>query len=540
MSYHGGYEFQDRIAVFLAVKEFLRGNDSEIICENKQFQNDDFDDIVIKTSSELIKHQIKYSKDSFITQNMLSSGDLYFLDQYSTYKELLRTHQDFRLRIITNREIKEDLFVKTDETNFTLTIFKINSKKIIENGVINKSFRKLRAELPEEDYELFEEFLSKIEYYSVPKHVSFDFFRSGDFEKLILHSLEFEIGIGKYPNHDKNSVEISLRLEEIMQALRIGTKLYEKQIRIDKLFKQLGITRISEKLNQKFPINSEDYIERTSTIQKILTSITKNDRLLVIGEPGVGKSWLVEKILEQMNSCIVKYSFYISLEDPNYYERTDIYALLYDLKAQIIKQKLATIEDFDMRSSVSIDEVVRVINNINRDFVLILDGLDHIERISSKSNFKLIIGFVEQITNPKIKILCVSQQIDDIKKFKKEYVDYVTLSEVQRYTSKFMMDEFSDVFFKFSNGNFLYLSYLTRKYKGMKLEEFSEVYSYDGNISRYYDSLLVGNDYSNEILSLISATNIPLNSYEIKEILHRLHLDSVEDGINDIKYLFSY
>lgn len=49
MSYHGGYEFQDRIAVFLAIKEFLKTNDSEIICESKQFQNDDFDDIIIKT-----------------------------------------------------------------------------------------------------------------------------------------------------------------------------------------------------------------------------------------------------------------------------------------------------------------------------------------------------------------------------------------------------------------------------------------------------------------------------------------------------------
>ncbi|XMB72003.1 hypothetical protein RJI07_07835 [Mycoplasmatota bacterium WC30] len=539
MNYLGGYEFQDRIASYVSLKEYLKGSDSFITCEKKEVKSDYFDDIIISNGNSTKKIQVKYSYNKAIDIPMLSSGDLSLLKHFNTYKQLIMEDKQFELNIITNRDLAQELFEETTYNNYGLLCNKLRIKKIISDKKMNSRFIKLKRELKPEDYELFKLFLDDLEFYFVPAEVSFQFFNEGEFESLIVNSLKNEVGVGTFPYENLSANSVALRLEEIFQSMRVS-QARTKTLNINEIFNSIGIREVYETLLHRFPIDETKYIRRDDLVIDVIKNLEKNDKVQLIGEPGIGKSWFVEEFIGKLPFKYLRYCFFIDLTDNDYDNRVNYNDFLYNIKYQILKNNISSEVGFKYLSAVSEEELIDYINNINENVIVILDGIDHILRVNGLKEFEKIQKFINSIANNKFKLLCVSQPIDISDNIVKIGFDRLKAKEIYDYLKLYNFKQVPVNIEKVSGGNFLYLNYLAKKYLDTGFPNLLLDYEYDGNISKYYEYLINGEDYKNEVLSLISCTNIPLNNEEIKQILSLLQLKAVIKVVTDLKYLFKF
>ncbi|MBI9008481.1 MAG: hypothetical protein JEZ05_00490 [Tenericutes bacterium] len=539
MNYQGGYEFQDKIAVYLSLMEYTENTDSKITCEKKEVNKDYFDDIIINSSELTKKIQVKYSYDSEISVSMLSSGDLCLLDYFYTYQQLSEEKEKFELKIITNRKLESNLFVQTSEYNFGLLKYHLKTEAVIKDNEINRSFVKIRRDLKLEDYEAFKHFLNELEFYQVPKDVSFQFFNEGSFESLILDCLENKVGIGYFPYENYDSRLVALRIEEIFRALRIG-KNKKNLLSIGKLFELIGIKKIFDTLSHRFPINESKYIRRDNIAINVINLLEKENRVHLVGEPGAGKSWFIDTFVSKLSYTCMKYCFFISLNDKDYKNRVMYNNFLYNIKYQLLKESISSKESFKLLGAVKEDELISYINNITQKFILVLDGLDHITRISKSNDLLKLSEFIKKIHNDNVKILCVSQPMEIFEGFHFIEFDKLTDDEIGSYLNLCGFSKIPKNIIDISGRNFLYLSYLTKKYDGTILPETLIDFEYDGDIREYYKYLINGESYKNDVLSLIACTNIPFTEEEIRRVLHQRKIEDVTKAITQLKHLFNF
>ena len=60
---HEGYEYQDYFTVSIILQLILYQTDAELIIDRKDFSDDKFDDLKVKTPNGNTEFQIKYSDD---------------------------------------------------------------------------------------------------------------------------------------------------------------------------------------------------------------------------------------------------------------------------------------------------------------------------------------------------------------------------------------------------------------------------------------------------------------------------------------------
>lgn len=186
------------------------------------------------------------------------------------------------------------------------------------------------------------------------------------------------------------------------------------------------------------------------------------------------------------------------------------------------------------------EELQLLLNNIKDETVLIIDGLDHIERIfkikghgvseseiqivkeilrlNIPSNIKLIIatqplerdnfidnGFqIETLPPCNLEFVCSLLENQDIKDI--EFESKGTLS--QKLLEK-------------SNGNALYLSYLIKEIKKLEIlteNRFDILPPYSFNLESYYGYLMTKLNYRDSIVYTLCGVSFPLLREEIQEI----------------------
>ncbi len=545
----GGYEFQDKITTLLSIKDFIENKNSKIIIEKKLEDIEDyFDDIIIENNDVYLKVQVKYSKDSNITVSMLSSGDLNLYKHYKTYLGLMNKQVSYKLVIITNRVLGEDLFKKdnTSEKLLNLRSYKLKIDKIIENNNIRENFNKLKNNFENEhsNMEIFKKFLSELTFFSVPKEVSFDYDVPKLFDNFILELLNNDIGIGQFPYQNESSENLARNIEEKIRSCRIFS---EKAYTTDELFKNLGVYRIKDIIDNNFPIYEKEYINRHEIIESILNILKKENSVHIIGEPGSGKSWVSEKIsnslLNNTETNIVKLHFYISVEDSHLKERCNYQQMLYTIKDQLINNYKISYKEFITVSAVSEQEIIDFFKKTNLKFILILDGLDHIKRVKNENELNKVLRFIKIIKDLNIKLLLLSQPLDNNCNIQKIDISRITDKETKKYLEFFNLEDSSCEIYSKTKGNFLYTKYMVNALRNVNKENQNEFISaikiYEGNIEKYYEYLIEGNDCENRILSLLCCTNIPLNSCEIKTILAFIKQKVTNNRLDKIKHILN-
>ncbi len=544
---HEGYEYQDLLTSFFILKEILNENNSMFKIDVKEYAEEKFDDLTIINSLGCFKKQIKYSNE--ITNKQLEKE---ILSSETTYQLALDTlfhswnnHPDknnceVRLCLAWQEPIDElKNILKPHSASFTFStqttqIFKVDINKLWIFGQEPLSnwrrFRKESKSINRSEFKIFCNHL--VIETNFPKQSSDTNF-SGELEVIVLEQIK-KLGIGEYPNDKINSKDFAFALMHLVRRSRSRCLL----IKTEDIFKELNIQTNFGSIEQVFPIDEQKNIDTENTIEKIKNTLNTENRIILTGEPGSGKSWFVQNLQKSLQSDykIIKHYCYTELKDSYLKDRITLNIFYGNLINDIISSFPLLKDKKEQRYASNLNELNVLLQNIDEDTLLIVDGLDHIERIYEFSRTDLtlddvaLIQAIKQLnTSEKVKILIVSQpikELEELSNFKSIEIPSWSKDDILYYLSKNEIKEFeenliSELLLEKSNGNPLYLNYLIEEinnYSPIDFEAFKKLPTYSYNLREYYQYLYEKLNFDAVVPQVLAGANFNLLRNELKEI----------------------
>ncbi|KAB1435946.1 ATP-binding protein [Candidatus Galacturonibacter soehngenii] len=547
---HKGYEYQDLLTSYFIINDLLKGNSSEFKVDIKECDDDKFDDLTVINNNEVVKRQIKYSDDKIVAKGDFSSIDYDLaLDVLYNSWEKLDYERDVSLKILLawdyndNLDFLEEIGTSNDFTYSNVKQYRINIDKIwsVKEERPISSWRRLRNNMEGVSRESFKEFLQDLKVELCLPKASLDIGNKGEMERITVDCLK-DFGVGTYPNHEVSPENVLLRLMNIVKNARAN----QKTLKTHQVVSALGLVVGYGNIEQLFPVDLSNNIYDINTFEEFYSNICKNNKTLLIGEPGSGKSWFITNFIEYLKSqkiLFARHYCYTSLDDIFYSDRITSNIFMANLIRDIM---LVCPELKDIKTSkfgVDENELQSLIDHIDKEIVLIIDGLDHIERIKSSNESAVganktdIIEIIKRLNVPEnVKIVVVSQPVSEVLELCGQ--NY-TLTEIQNWdTSRInryleircigMYEEIEEVtlssyLFNKSNGNPLYVTYLVNELSRASILDswmdiLDSIPDYNDDLKGYYDYLLEQIDEDHKVVYVLSGASFYLSIEELKDI----------------------
>lgn len=547
---HKGYEYQDLITSYFIINDLLKGNYSEFKIDIKEYDEDKFDDLTVINNDEVVKRQIKYSDDKTVEKGDFSSID-YDLALDVLYNSWLKLNFDrtVSIKILLAWDYNDDIDfleevgLSDDFTSLNVKQYRINIDKfwfLGEDKPIS-SWRRLRKNSENISRDSFNEFLKDLKVELCLPKASLDIVNKGEMERMTVENLK-NFGVGTYPNHELTPENVLLKLMNIVKNARAN----QRTLKTDQVISALGLVVGYGNIEQLFPVDVSTNIYDENAFGEFYSNICKNNKTVLIGEPGSGKSWFVTNFIDYLKSqniLFARHYCYTSLDDIFYTGRITSNIFMANLIKDIMHVCPELEEIKTSRFGVDENELQSLIDHIDKDIVLIIDGLDHIERIKSShestfgTNKTDIIAIIKRMNVPtNVKIVVVSQPVSEVIELCK--LDY-TLTEIENWDVN-TIGRYLDIrgigmyteageeslrsyLFTKSNGNPLYVTYLVNELsKSSTLDAWVDILAsipnYNDDLKGYYNYLLEQIDEDHKVVYTLSGASFYLNIGEIKAI----------------------
>ncbi|WP_428019464.1 hypothetical protein [Arcobacter sp.] len=561
---HEGYAYQDLLTIYFILDELLKGNKSSIFSiDKKHIDNDRFDDLVITNGTYIQRKQIKYSNET--TAKELAKDDfsndsnykLAIYELYNSWQQLNSDESEFRLCLAwdepTEPNIKNVLTpltnTKSSFSNFRTKLFKINLDVLWEEhpekfNRWDSLKRYVRDKhVVRDDFKKFcDELIIEIE---LPK-ASLNISKPSDLENILLEQAE-KLGIGVYPNEDIYIVDFLERFAKKIGEYRANSS----EISLENILIDLRVKTDFGNIEQKFEIDQTKNIKSLDKFSSFYTKVTDNNKTLLIGEPGSGKSWFLTNFIEHLNDTskkVIRHYCFTSTEDESFYEKRVTSDVFFgNLIADIIKEFPNLKKVKDKLFASDLNELNILLSHIDEELIIIIDGLDHIDRVLKNSvtlsqEKTKIIDFISQInTSENISIVLGSQPVNEINTLIEEF-NYIeenipkwniddTIELMDKYSLEDILidtQKSSKYIFDRSEGNPLYLTYIikTLQVQEITLEAIQSLPKYDSNLKSYYEHLTsqICDNITSEILACLDFSVTRTELSELIPFSH--HLDN--------------
>lgn len=546
---HMGYEYQDLLSAFFIINELIEGEDAEFLIDRKEVENDKFDDLTIKSKNRIVKRQIKYSENKKLEKSDLSTGsyDLALDTLFISWKEYNNT-QNIEPRILLAWDYDNDLdFLYNVDAinnygNEAIQFLKVDIDKIWKVGEKPlRTWKRLRDNSDNIDRKEFAVFLENlIIEVDLPK-ASLDIMNKGEMERLAVDGLR-RFGVGIYPNHESTAEDILLRLLNIIK----NSRSHSTPLNTTKIIALLGLINGFGAIEQEFFVDHNTNIIEEKKHIEFLTYIRQQSKVTLIGEPGAGKSWFITNFIDflKVNKLnVIRHYCYTELDDSYYINRISINTFLANLIDDIIGCYPILKDIKKTKYGVNAEELQYLLDAINEETIIIIDGLDHIGRIQYSHNESIgenetgIIKLISELnTSDNIKIVLASQPIQNVIDLESVGYSLFELEKWGRFEVKELMNKngideiksfengnISDALLSKSDGNPLYLTYLLNELNKIThqlhcVEVISFFPEYDVNLKSYYDYLMKRLDEDHAVVFALAGATFYLNVPELKEI----------------------
>ncbi len=547
---HKGYEYQDLLTSYFIINDLLKGNSSEFKIDIKEFDDDKFDDLTVINKNEVVKRQIKYSDDKTVAKGDFSSIDYDLaLDVLYNSWEKMKYESNISIKILLAWDYNDDIDfldevgTSNDFTSPNVKQYKINIDKIWYVGEEKpiSSWRRLRSNIANITRGKFKEFLQELKVELCLPKASLDIVNKGKLERISIESLK-NLGVGTYPNHEISPEGVLLKLMNIVKNARAN----QRTLKTDQVVNALGLVVGYGNIEQLFPVDLNCNIYDESALGGFYSNICKNNKTILIGEPGSGKSWFITNFIEYLKSrniLFARHYCYTSLDDIFYTGRITSNILMANLINDImfVCPELKDIKT--SRFGVDENELQSLIDRIDKEIILIIDGLDHIERIKSSheptvgANKTDIIEIIRRINSPtNVKIVVVSQPVSEVLELCEQ--NY-TLTEIENWNTNTigryleirgigMYENVGEVslssyLFTKSNGNPLYVTYLVNELSKSSVQDswedtLASIPDYNDDLKDYYNYLLKQIDEDHKVVYVLSGASFYLSTGELKTI----------------------
>lgn len=553
---HEGYEYQDYFTVSIILQLMLYQTDAELIIDRKDFSGDKFDDLKVKTPNSITEFQIKYSDDESshkLTKDDLANGnghDTALCDLFASWKMRKESKNDTQIKLCLawNRPTDDDPIaeflkpIQEQTLPFSVVAYSF------DGGVFwpveklpPKKWRKFNTAIKSGliDREDFLSFCNELTIILEMPKASLDLKNPGALENVIIRQVE-KLGVGIYPNDALNVEDVIYKLAtEVKHSRAMGNRIYTNI-----LVGRLGLIMNYGKFDQRFPVDSTHQIILGDEIERLHRVIRDSKRVIIVGNPGSGKSWLVDEYIDKLkseDSKVIHYNCFQSLQDTNSLERIRVASLYGNLVSQIVEQCPELVAHKNTIFGADKAELENLLCFVDEEFYLVVDGLDHISReyelhkdLISRSETEIISELLEIHFPDNCYVIISSQPIDEMEEFKgKNYhvfeIESWGIEQAKSLMATFQInddtiedDDISSIsayLLKKSQGNALYLSYILRQLRNLDVnkELIDEIPDYDINLSKYY-SYLYTKVRNNRTVNALCGADFYLSLDDLMEI----------------------
>lgn len=552
-----GYVYQDILSAYLVMNEIYNNElNSEFLFDikkTKNAQSDKFDDISVFEKKKSTFYQIKYSdennkhkltKSDFSVKNKY---DLALQTLYESWKVLKKKKNYYRICLAwslpeSDDEILNYISFVDEKTLFPNSkCFKFDITKIWPNSNITPKWKSLKAyakkeKLSKTDFSNFlDELLIEINLPKTSLLANFD----GELDTYYL-SLIKEIGIGQFPNNNQKPEDCAYKLCQFIRAKAAEGKSIK--IPCKDILNFLNIKTDFGGIKESFPVDPTiltDTPDRVCQIKKILE---KENKILIEGAPGSGKSWLINNLEKEIKDefRIIKHYCYTDLTDTLIKERITKNVFLGSLLHQLNELHLVDLHEHPNKYSSNLPKLNKVLSSIQQPILIIIDGLDHIYRIFEQKSSELcedeitIIETISQIdfSNPFIHVILFSQPIKNLE-ILTDFTSYLLPKLDEKYIKQllpkygiknFKIDKtyISQILANKSNGNPLFISYLLKEFKKNNTQKsfswINEIPDYDKDLRDYYSYLIKSFSNALSVSELLCCIDYSVTEKELVEI----------------------
>ena len=553
---HEGYEYQDYFTVSIILQLMLHQTDAELIIDRKDFSDDKFDDLKVKTPNGNTEFQIKYSDDENshkLTKDDFSNGnghDTALCDLFTSWKMRKESENDTQIKLClawskpTDDDPIAEFLKPIQEQTFPFPVVAYSFDGELFWPVEKlppKTWRKFNTAIKSGiiDREDFLSFCNELVIILEMPKASLDLKKPGALENVIICQAE-KLGVGIYPNDALNVEDVIYKLvTEVKHSRSIGNRLFTNI-----LVGRLGLIMDYGKFDQRFPVDSSHQIILGDEIERLHSVIRDSKRVIITGNPGSGKSWLVDEYIDKLkseDSKVIHYNCFHSLQDSNSLDRIRIASLYGNLVSQIMEQCPELVEHKNTILGADKAELENLLCFIDEEFYLVVDGLDHISReyelhkdLISRSETEIISELLEIHFPDNCYVIISSQPIDEMEEFKsKNYTVFEIepwgIEQTKSLMATFQINDdtikeddissISTYLLKKSQGNALYLSYILRQLRSVDInkELIDEIPDYDINLSKYY-SYLYTKVRNNRTVNALCGADFYLSLNDLMEI----------------------
>lgn len=562
---HEGYDYQDLITSYFILEEILNGNRENTFSIDKKHTKSDtpdrFDDLVITNKDRIQRKQVKYSNEQTsvrLIKDYLSADSHYKIalhKLYESWKELNTNNTEFRLCLAWDEPVEENILkvLAPQPSNlssfesFPTKVFKIKINQLWQTEPENfnrwDSLQKYVKEnnIDRNEFQHFCECLL-IEV-NLPK-ASLQFNSPNELEEILI-SQATRLGIGKYPNDDTNVIDFLVRLIKLVGSYRTSSAVVTT---LD-ILKDLHIKTDYGKLQQKFEIDQSKNVKSDYRYSSFYNDAVTNKKTILSGEPGAGKSWFLTNLIDYLECneiTVLRHYCFTSTEDDFIDRRVSYDTFFGNLISGIERAFPALIKVKKQVFAANLDELNLLLQKIESPLVIIVDGLDHINRVLnssitlSKEKTK-ILEYISQINAPdNVTIVLGSQPVDELNfliedfSYKKHQLPAWSIQDTKELAEKHGItqidcdDNIITLIHKKSEGNPLYLTYILltlENSKSISNELIDTLPPYDFNLKKYYEYLTskIENNTTAEILSCLDFSVTRKELQEIIPVKHHFH-----------------
>jgi energy-coupling factor transporter ATP-binding protein EcfA2 len=534
-SAHRGYQYQDLATAYFLAQSIIYQFD-EVTVDRKEYEGDRFDDLAIRADSKLVRRQFKHSADAtrtFEKEDLTTQRkDLRIDDLVACYKSAGSIVADeYRLCATWSRPTEPELVAVLEEISAESSfvghptkLYRLRGDLIWTEGG-GFSWKPKKAAKSNPSRQDFLDFTARFVIEIECPSFSGDLTNPGQLEQMLLRLLANDIGVGQYPNRERNVVDVASSLREIASQARTGGQTLKPSEVVAKLRLRTDYGKVA----QQFPLDESVLINRASLLENLHNQVESQPTIVFTGPPGSGKSWTLTCLadgLKKAGHLVAKHYCYLEPGDPDVQRRITTDVLFANLIYELISSEPSLREKHRPIYSVGPRELENLLANAielsaTGRIVLIIDGIDHISRVRSESptlapgdtdivkelaalnlppGVCLVIGsqpgsHLEPLAKIGNNITIPDWNFEETTNLANRLGVLDRLSEAG-FTD--IEDEFTTVLYERSEGNPLYATFLCRELLAKlharsafePISSLREAPVIAGSISRYYDYLL--------------------------------------------------
>ncbi|WP_316816624.1 hypothetical protein [Pedobacter nyackensis] len=308
-------------------------------------------------------------------------------------------------------------------------------------------------------------------------------------------------------------------------------KVVDELYKVDRWRRNIIDQFLDDKLDKReFKISRQDLptvnfysTKLTEPTVDVARAILSNEKLLLIeGKPGIGKSHLVNHLINTIDSTIV-YRFWTSNQDTHKQERLMFENFLVDISKRLFTDYISRTED----------DIINKIKELGS--TVVIDGLDHVENYN-RSDLERYILFFDQLKESS-DIIVLSRPLKRQLEWKKQLLGNWNFNQTKQVLQElYHFDEYGDAekIYSITNGYPILVRYIAEHYKKYgQIPDFGQF----PDVNSYYDEI-VGKENGKQALALFLCTSAYIMRSEVDLFLGEETASIVHEFIDERPYLF--